>query len=505
MARDDDAAWAARVTKDAKLGDVRRNARAADVLQALLANPGKSLASAAGDESAKERFYRHSRCEEVAPEELARAGCDGVAAYIAEVIEDGDEVLLIGDTTSLSYTHGVAKKLGPTSTSLGARSRGWELHSMLAVSARTKEVWGPVDLLFWTRDPGTHGKRASRNERDYEDKESFKWEASATAAAERMHLAGLAKRSVHITDRESDVYEYLMHQIGEGQRFIARASWNRRVAEETGGVFEVLESQPVQGEYWLNIPQKGGRPARRARMQERSATVTLRPPKDVESRMPCVEVNVVGLFEVDAPAGNEPVRWVLFTSEPITCTEECRAVVDKYSCRWRIEEYHKFLKSEGMNVERLRMEEPDNLLRVAVPMTFASARLMNLRDSLLTPVTRLIRIEAPATIARVPEEPLKPAPPRPLGERPCTGVLSDIEWRVLWATVEKKKPLPSTPPTRHWAALALARMGGFSDTKRTGRPGYKAFVDGWLRLIDRVAVVESMHLIGPIISEGGAT
>ena len=497
MARDEDAAFAARVTKDAKLGDVRRNARAADLLQALLANPGKSLASAAGDESAKERFYRHSRCGEVAPDELARAGCQGVASYVAEVIEDGDEVLLIGDTTSLSYKHGVAKKLGPTSTSLGARSRGWELHSMLAVSARSKEVWGPVDLLFWTRDSTTHGKRASRNERDYEDKESFKWEASATAAAERMHLAGLGERTIQITDRESDIYEYLMYQLGEGQRFIARASWNRRVVEETGGVFGVLESQPVLGEYWLDIQQKGGRPARRARMQMRSATVTLRPPKDVESRLPRLEVNVVALSEVDAPAGNEPVRWVLLTNEPISSTEECRAVVDKYSCRWRIEEYHKFLKSEGMNVEGLRMEEPDNLLRVAVPMTFASARLMNLRDSLLTPVTRLTRIEDPATTAGVPEEPPKSAPPLPLGERLCIGVLSDFEWRTLWVIEEKTQP-PSTAPTRRWAALSLARMGGFSDTKHTGRPGYKAFVAGWLRLVDRVAVVESMYLLGAI-------
>lgn len=502
MARHDDAVWAARVTEDAKLGDARRNARAADLLGVLLANPGKSLACAAGDESAKERFYRHSRCREIAPKELARAGCQGVVSYIAEVIEAGDEVLLIGDTTSLSYKHGVAKKLGPTSADLSAKSRGWELHSMLAVSARTKEVWGPVDLLFWTRDPATHGKHNSRKRRDYEDKESFKWEASATAAAERMHHEGLAERSIQITDRESDVYEYLMHQIGEGQRFIARASWNRRVVQETVGLFGVLESQPVRGEYWLDIQQKGGRQARRARLQVRSATLTLRPPKDAESHLPSLEVNVVELFEAGAPAGNEPVRWMLFTNEPITRTEDCRAVVDHYSCRWRIEEYHKFLKSEGMNVEGLRMEEPDNLLRVAVPMTFASARLMNQRDSLLTPVTRLTRIEDPATKARVPEEQLKPASPLPLGERPCTGVLSQTEWRTLWVTVEKRPP-PSTPPTRHWAALSLARMGGFSDTKRTGRPGYKAFVAGWVRLMDRVAVVESLHLIDTITSEGG--
>lgn len=44
------------------------------------------------------------------------------------------------------------------------------------------------------------------------------------------------------------------------------------------------------------------------------------------------------------------------------------------------------------------------------------------------------------------------------------------EWTVLWLT-EQKVPLPATPPTARWARLALARLWGFTDTKRTGRPG----------------------------------
>jgi hypothetical protein len=41
-------------------------------------------------------------------------------------------------------------------------------------------------------------------------------------------------------------------------------------------------------------------------------------------------------------------------------------------------------------------------------------------------------------------------------------------------------------------------MGGFRDTKHTGRPGYKAFVAGWVRLVDRVAVAKSIHLISAV-------
>lgn len=491
--------WTKQVTDGLKLGDRRRNARVDALLQALTECPGESLAQAAEDGAEQERFYRHARCEAVKVDALVDGLCAGTAACVAEAIEEGDVVLLIGDTTSLSYRHAVAEYAGPTGADLSAKARGWEVHTMLAVSARTKEVWGPVETILWTRDPETHGQRRERNERDYRDKESFKWEAAANSARERMHRVGLGGRSIHITDRESDVYEYLVHQLGEGQRFIARASWNRRVAGEVARVFEALAAQPVRAEYCLEIPQKGGRPARRAHLQLRSARVTLRPPRDVESMQPQVEINAVELFEPCPPVGVEPVRWVLFTNEPIDSVEDCYAVVENYGCRWRIEEYHKFLKSQGMDVERLLMQEPENLLRVAVPMMHAAARLMNLRDSLLEPVSRLTRM-APLAETSHPPVPAPAVPHTALlarGEHPCTDVLTASEWQCLWVAVAKSRP-PEEVPSRRWAALSVARLGGFKDTKRTGRPGYSAFVHGWERLMDRVAMLGELHLMNAI-------
>jgi len=41
-------------------------------------------------------------------------------------------------------------------------------------------------------------------------------------------------------------------------------------------------------------------------------------------------------------------------------------------------------------------------------------------------------------------------------------------------------------PSARWAFLALARLGGFTDTKRTGRPGWATIWHGWFRLQERV-------------------
>ena len=66
-------------------------------------------------------------------------------------------------------------------------------------------------------------------------------------------------------------------------------------------------------------------------------------------------------------------------------------------------------------------------------------------------------------------------------ERKCDEVLSEDEWNVLWLSTEHRSP-PPLPPSIRWADLALAKLGGFADTKRTGRPGWDTLWHGWFRL-----------------------
>lgn len=45
---------------------------------------------------------------------------------------------------------------------------------------------------------------------------------------------------------------------------------------------------------------------------------------------------------------------------------------------------------------------------------------------------------------------------------------------------------PEQTPSAAWAYRALAKMGGFTDTKRTGRPGWDTLWYGWSRLQERL-------------------
>ena len=54
--------------------------------------------------------------------------------------------------------------------------------------------------------------------------------------------------------------------------------------------------------------------------------------------------------------------------------------------------------------------------------------------------------------------------------------------------IEFYKPLKWrwVPPSAHWAFYAISKLGGFPDTKCTGRPSWDTVWHGWFRLPERI-------------------
>ena len=67
----------------------------------------------------------------------------------------------------------------------------------------------------------------------------------------------------------------------------------------------------------------------------------------------------------------------------------------------------------------------------------------------------------------------------------CSELMSKVEWVCLYLSVNpKKRKAPSTAPTIKWALQAVARLAGWTDTKRTGRIGWETLWKGWMKLED---------------------
>ena len=450
--------WAEQTFGRSQLGDARRTARLVKLASALAGQVGSSPSRACGgDTAANEGAYRLLRNDAVEPEDIAEGGF----AATAEAAAGYESLLAVEDTTTLSYEHAVVAELGDLGGDARSAKRGFFVHSVLLLDAESARTVGLIEQERWQRESTARGQRHRRRQRAYEDKESIKWQRASECTAKR--LGETMSRVISVCDREADVYEYLKYKRQVGERFLVRASWDRRVQGEASHLFEALERAPGLGEHTVQLAQRGGKQARRARaarLSVRAGTVTLRAPLR-DSRLGPLEVNAVLAQERDAPQDEEPVCWLLLSSEPVDSFAAACQLLRYYTLRWRVEEFHKAWKS-GAGVEQRRMQSADNLERMAVMLAFVAVRLLQLREAL----------DEPAAI-------------KDRAKRPCTEVLSASEWKVLWITRERSRP-PKRVPSLRWAYEAIAKLGGWVDTKRTGRASWQTMWHGWFRLQERV-------------------
>ena len=452
----DEQEWAESVFGKARLDDKRRTRRLVILAAAQARHPGLPVDAACGcGQAAAEGAHRLIRNQKVNPEEIFESGAKHTAEMARE--HEGD-ILAIEDTTTLSFPHSVASELGDMGGEKDATRRGWFVHSVLLVSARGHRPLGLIEQERWIRSATTRGKRHHRKQREYEEKESYKWQRASERMLKRLG-SGVCKRVISVCDRESDVYEYIDYKRSQVQRFVVRASWDRKLAETRGGhLWKSLENLEPEEGGTVQLTQRGGRPKREARLCIRYRRVTLHPPKrETGPKLEPVEVYALLVREEEPPDGEEGLEWLLLTSEEIEKAEQAREVLSHYQTRWEIEDFHKAWKT-GCRVEQRRQQNGANLERVAVITAFVAVRLLQLRA-------------------------LKEKEPT----ASCTEVLSDAAWKCLWLSIEgASSPLPYKPPTAEWAYQAVGKLGGWKDSKRDGRVGWLLLWRGWDRLMERV-------------------
>jgi hypothetical protein len=478
--------WAKEIFSGAQLGDRRKTQRLVKIASNTMQSPGTSfVASCNGSLAQIEGTYRWLENESIDHEEIIDAGCRSSARWMDET--EGD-ILAAADTSKLRYSHRVREELGPLSHGAkgGTGMRGLLAHSTVFQSALTGETVGLGDQVYWRREDSARGKKHKRKQLDYEQKESFKWEYSISRVAER--FVDYLERIIFVMDRESDIYELLMYLIGHDLRYVVRASWNRKLPESEQGLVDKISSSPLLGKVLINVPQKGGRQHRKATLEIRSCTLTLSSPTR-DNSLPPLQLNVVQAKE---DVGKDPISWTLLTSEPVETFEQVLYVLRCYGLRWKVEDFHKVWKTGGTNVQGLRLQSEGAILRAATVLAFVAVRLAQLRDEsdpeVLSERTKMV-ILSDFTKSQAKGKKRKIIKGLSATKRPCTAILSPLEWQILWLKVEEGKPLPRKPPNRQWAYKAIGRLVGWYDSKRTGRVGMKTFWNGYRTLQDLTKTV----------------
>ena len=358
--------WTRTEAEAATFPDARLHRRFAGLLRQLAAGVGASIPLACGDWSgakAAYRFLSNGRVTEAdilgghfaAARERFRA-CPGV-------------VLLLQDTTEFTYRRASATAIGVTkSVNSGRDAEGrWRhhtlcgllLHTSLAVTTEGVPL-GVTAAKVWTRAKfrGTAALKRKVNPTrvPIEGKESIRWLENLRQSVD---LLGEPGRCVHVADRESDIYE-LFCLAGElGTHFVVRTCNDRLAGDGTRTVAAEMADTRVRGLHRVELRGAEGE-AIHVVLGIRARRVHLLPPIGKRNRYPALDLTVLHVTERSPPRGREPIEWKLLTDLPVRSRREAVEKIRWYAMRWKIETFHKILKS-GCRAEESRLRSAERI------------------------------------------------------------------------------------------------------------------------------------------------
>jgi hypothetical protein len=479
--------WVAEEMADADLHDERLNRRLNLILSDLARHPTASIPAACGGYAETAAAYRFFDNDEVDFQGVLRPHVDSTRTRIAAE----PLVLMVPDTTEVDVTRPEQQVKGAGPLDGGAR-RGALLHALHAFTPDGTPL-GTIDALPWARDddaPRTAAKtRARRAAEPIGEKESYRWLLSMEAlGAEAARCPGT--RLVLVADSEADIYDV----IAEGMEEPRAADWIIRSCQDRAPVddledrdvrdylHEEVLAAPVLERRTIAVRGRSARVAcedrgrrqpresREAVVAVRAVTVTLRAPERAAGQLPDVTVHAVLVTEVDPPADDVPVEWLLLTSLPIETIDQVRLVIQYYSTRWMMEVFFRVLKS-GCRVEDRRFEAMERLLPCLAVYLIAAWRVLY-----------LCRLG------------------RSCPEISCEAVFDPAEWKSVYVVLRRERP-PKVAPKLQEMIRLVAQLGGYVNRRREDEPGPQTLWLGLQRLHD---IATCWKVFGPGAGEEAA-
>jgi hypothetical protein len=455
--------WAEEEFGGARLGDARLRQRLLILARDFYARPQAQLPQACQTRARTKAAYYFLEHAETSLDVLLKPHYEATRQRVAAE----PLVFAVQDTTFLNYSaHPATEDLGPIGSEREG-AVGLALHSTLAFNAQGTPL-GLLDVQCWARDATQFGKRAKRKDLPIEEKESHKWLKSFRQVAE-VQRGAPSTRLVSVGDREADIYELFHLALREenGPGLLVRADRDRLRADGQEHLWPWMAQQAEAGLQEVRVPRRGAQPARVARLGLRFAPVTLRPPRGKE---PLGELTLWAVLaqEREAPAGVQPLCWMLLTTCPVESFQGACEKVRWYTGRWGIEVYHRTLKS-GCKIEQRQLGKAERLEACLAIDLVVAWRIFHL-----------------AKLGReVPDV-------------PCSVYFEEAEWKALVAYLTKNPTPPEQPPSLRQAIRMVASLGGFLGRKSDGEPGTQTLWRGLQRLDDLTEMWKVLiHMLNP--------
>ncbi len=460
--------WVHEEFKCLKLNDKKNVKRLEFIMESIAKSPESSINKASGDWKNSKAAYRLFQNEKVEVSKILEAHQNETKRRS----EDFSTILLVQDTSYISYNNhnsvvGLGK-IGENKNSEGVvvGAMGLCMHTTLAVSQEGIPI-GIANQSIYARNQNKNSTnksdRIQNRDIKIEDKESNRW-LEHMEVTSKLFISN-EKRVITICDRESDIFDFFKKAEALNHNFIVRAAQNRILKrsknkeDEIEKLWDFVSQISAIGEVVVNIPARNTIPARDAKLEIRYIKVSINVPErhptyDPKSEPP-VQLTAISIKESTSTCGtNKPLEWMLLTNLSIENLKSCTEALKFYCLRWRIEVFHKILKS-GLKVEDCRLSTSDRLIKYLTIASIVAWRIFYM--------THFSRSNP---------------------DDPCTKIVTDKEWKILYLKFNTAKTLPKKHPTILQVVKWIAQLGGFLARKGDGDPGPITLWRGIRRFFD---------------------
>jgi hypothetical protein len=189
--------------------------------------------------------------------------------------------------------------------------------------------------------------------------------------------------------------------------------------------------------------------------------------KGKKKRYPEQTVTVIEAREQETPRDRDRIDWKLITDLVVNSRQQALEKVQWYALRWKIEVFHKILKS-GCRAEQARLRTASRLVNLLAVFCILSWRVFWLT------MTNRIDLDADPEL-----------------------VFTDLELRILDRLVNDKTTAHLPQHGLSHYLIKLARLGGYLARSSDPPPGNETIWRGLTRLVDiQLGVIMGAEIVG---------
>jgi len=384
------ASWIDQELTGCVFADERLGRRFGVLMEQLSKGLGQTLPLACGDWASTKAAYRFLDNRRVSEQEILAGHFQATRAWFTSM--DGP-ILVLHGTTEFSFTRSDTQAIGRTrKVAAGPQKKdgrprmhtlcGILMHSSLVVTTDGLPL-RLAAIKLWTRkkckgtnalkgkgiDGGKHSINATRI--PIEKKESIRWLQNVRQSTTNL---GDGSRCVHIGDRESDIYELFCDCESLETHFVLRTCVDRRSGHGGQTVAEAMREQQVKAVHRVEVRDAKGK-ASTAVLEIQYHRLEVCPPIGKEKRYSNLTLTVIRAHERGQPKDRDPIDWKLITNLPVTSKADAIEKLDWYARRWKIETFHKILKS-GCRVEDSSLRSAERLANLIAILCILAWRVL---------------------------------------------------------------------------------------------------------------------------------